>query len=114
MPDKRHKLIAVYQLINSKTGEKSDYFTATYASEYVLGTGKDKQKFVRASASTIYAVDTVGLPGYVRPMNECPELIEDAIDFGSSWKLIGSISLRDARAERNKRVDALISRELLK
>ena len=114
MPDKRHKLLAVYQLINSKTGEKSSYFTATYASEYVLGTGKDKQKFVRASDSTIYAVDTAGQPRYVHPMNECPELIEDAIDFGSSWKLIGGISLRDARAERNKRVDALISRELLK
>ena len=114
MPDKRHKLIAVYRLINYKTGEESPYFTATYASEYVFGTGKDKQKFVRASNSTIYAVDTVGQPRYARPMNECPELIEDAIDFGSSWKLIGSISLRGARAERNKRVDALISRELLK
>ena len=42
------------------------------------------------------------------------EQVEDAIDFGSSWKLIGGISLRDASAERNKRVDALISRELLK
>ena len=114
MPDKRHKLIAVYQLINSKTGEKSSYFTATYASEYVLGTGKDKQKFVRESDSTIYAVDTAGQPRYVQPMDKCPELIEDAIDFGSKWKLIGGISLRDARAERNKRIDALISRELLK
>ena len=42
MPDKRYKLIAVYQLINSKTGEKSSYFTATYASEYVLGAGDRK------------------------------------------------------------------------
>ena len=114
MPDKRHKLLAVYQLINSKTGEKSDYYTATYASEYVLGAGRNKQKFVRASDSTIYAVDTAGQSRYVHPMIECPELIEDAIDFGSSWKLIGGISLRDARAERNKRIDALISRELLK
>ena len=114
MRDKRHKLIAVYQLVDLKTGEKSPYYTATYACEYVLGTGKDKQKFVRASDSTIYAVDTTGQPRYVRPMNECPELIEDALDFGSSWKLIGCISLRDARAERNKRIDALISRELLK
>lgn len=114
MPDKRHKMIAVYQLINSKTGEKSEYFTATYASEYVLGTGKNKQKFVRASDSIIYAVDTAGQPGYVHPMNKCPELIEDEIDFGSSWKLIGGISLRDASAERNKRVDAAVSRMLLK
>ena len=114
MPDKRHKLLAVYQLINSKTGEKSPYFTATYASEYVLRVGKDKQKFVRASDSTIYAVDTAGQPRYVQPMNECPELIEDTIDFGSQWTLIGGVSLRDARAERNKRIDALISRELLR
>ena len=114
MPDKRHKLLAVYQLINSKTGEESSYFTATYASEYVLGTGKDKQKFVRASDSIIYAVDTAGQPRYVRPMNKCPELIEDTIDFGSKWKLIGGISLRDASAERNKRVDAALSRMLLK
>ena len=114
MPDKSHKMIAVYQLINKKTGEKSDYYTATYASEYVLTVGKNKQKFVRSSDSIIYAVSTIGQPRYVHPMSECPELIEDAIDFGSSWKLIGGISLRDARAERNKRVDALISRELLK
>lgn len=114
MLDKRHKLLAVYQLINSKTGEKSDYYTATYASEYVLGTGRNKQKFVRSSDSTIYAVDTTRQPKYVRPMFECPELIESTVDFDSNWKLIGGISLRDARAERNKRVDALISRELLK
>ena len=114
MPDKRLKMIAVYQLINIKTGEKSEYFTATYASKYVLGSGKNKQKFVRESDSTIYAVDTTRQPGYVRPMNECPELIEDAIDFGSSWKLIGGISLRDASSERNKRVDAAVSRMLLK
>ena len=114
MPDKRHKLLAVYPLINSKTGEKSSYFTATYASEYVLGTNKDKQKFVRASDSTIYAVDTAGQPRYVRPMAECPELIEDAIAFGSSWKLISGISLRNAIAERNKRIDAAVSRMLLK
>lgn len=114
MRDKRHKLIAVYQLIDLKTGEKSPYYTATYAREYVLGTGKDKQKFVRASDSIIYAVDTAGQPRYVHSMSECPELIEDAIDFGRQWKLIGGISLRDARAERDKRIDALISRELLK
>ena len=114
MPDKRHKLLAVYQLIDSKTGEKSNYFTATYASEYVLGAGKDKQKFVRASDSTIYAVDTAGQPKYVQPMSKCPGLIEDEIDFGSSWKLIGGISLRDASAERNKRIDAAVSRMLLK
>ena len=114
MPDKRHKLLAVYQLIDIKTGEKSNYFTATYASEYVLGTNKDKQKFVRASDSTIYAVDTVGQPKYVQPMSKCPELIEDAIDFGSNWKLIGGISLRNASAERNKRIDAAVSRMLLK
>lgn len=114
MPDKRHKLIAVYRLINSKTGEKSSYFTATYASEYVLQVGKEKQKFVRESNSTIYTVDTTGQPRYVQPMNKCPELIEDEIDFGSKWKLIGGPSLRNARAEQNKRIDALISRELLK
>lgn len=114
MPDKRHKLIAAYQLINSKTGEKSPYFTATYASEYIFGTGKDKQKFVRASDSIIYAVDITRQPRYVQPIDKCPELIEDAIDFGSKWKLIGGLSLRNARAEQSKRIDALISRELLK
>lgn len=114
MPDKRHKLIAVYQLINSKTGEKSPYYTATYAAEYVLTVGRRKQKFIRESYSTIYAADTTRQPEYVRPMFECPELIESEIDFGSKWKLIGGMSLRDARAERNKRIDALLSRELLK
>ena len=114
MPDKRHKLIAVYQLINSKTGEKSPYFTATYASEYILTVDKNKQKFVRSRDSTIYAADTTRQPRYVQPMDKCPELIEDTIDFGSKWKLIGGSSLRNARAEQNKRIDALISRELLK
>jgi len=114
MPDKRLKLIAVDQLINIKTGEKSPYFTATYASEYVLTVGKNKQKFVRSGNSTIYAIDTTRQPKYVLPMDKCPELIEDAIDFGSKWKLIGGPSLRSARAEQNKRIDALISRELLK
>ena len=114
MPDKRHKLIAVYQLIDCKTGEKSPYYTATYASEYVLTVGRRKQKFVRESYSTIYAADMSRQPKYVRPMFECPELIESESDFGSKWRLIGGISLRDANAERNKRVDALISRELLK
>lgn len=114
MPDKRLKLIAVEQLINSKTGEKSPYFTATYASEYVLTVGKTKQKFIRSGDSAIYAADMTRQPRYVQPMDKCPELIEDTIDFGSKWKLIGGSSLRNARAEQNKRIDALISRELLK
>lgn len=114
MPDKRLKRVAVYQLINIKTGEESSYFTATYASKYVLGSGRNKQKFERSNESVLYAVDASSQPAYVRPMSECPELIEDAIDFGSSWKLIGGISLRDARTERDKRIDALVSRELLK
>ena len=114
MPDNRHKLLAVYQLIDRKTGEKSDYYTATYATEYVLTVGRRKQKFVRESYSTIYAADMTRQPKYVRPMFECPELIESADGFESKWKLIGGISLRNANEERNKRVDALISRELLK
>lgn len=114
MPDKRHKLLAVYQLINSKTGEKSDYYTATYASEYVFRTGKNKQKFIRSSDSTIYAVDITGQPKYIRPMFECPELIESMDDFNNNWKLTGGISLSDANVERNKRIDAAVSRMLLK
>ena len=114
MQDKRRNMIAVYQLINIKTGEKSSYFTATYASEYILRTSKNKQKFARSSESVLYAVDTLRKPAYMQPMSECPELIEDAIDFGSSWKLLGGISLRITRTERDKRIDALVSRELLK
>ena len=114
MTDNRHKLLAVYQLIDCKTGEKSDYYTATYASEYVLGVGRRKQKFVRESYSTIYAADMSRQPKYVRPMFECPELIESTDDFESKWKLIGGISLRDTTEERNKRVDAAVSRMLLK
>ena len=114
MPDERLKMIAVYQLINIKTGEKSQYYTATYASKYVLTIDKKKQKFVRENDSTLYAVDTTRQPKYVQPMSKCPELIEDEIDFKSKWKLISNPRLQNVNAERNKRIDALLSRKLLK